>query len=222
MFATDDRDELQDVLNAFQIAMYAVEKDRLGRLICAGHNDLVCELTGYDSADTLDKPLESFMRPKDLARVSAVYAECFETGKPVHASYDIAFPTGPIVLTSTVVPVFGSDNSICRLIGNSVGLKGMDENHYFRLLDDLTRLSVEGSSTLYDALRAIEVRRESGEITPAEEQFLGVFSRLSERALHHSLAIRETLLRAGKTTDPQQHLLDDSALAKAITELTDT
>lgn len=220
MFQTDDREELRELLNAFQVAMYAIEMDCSGSLICAGHNDLGTELTGFSPEDVIEKPLAAFMEPKDAVRATASYMECFETGKPVHASFDVRFPTGPLILASNVVPVFGPDNSVRRLIGNAVGLKFYDDFSYQRLLDDLTRLSVAGAATLFDALRAIEVRRESGDITPAEEQFLTVFGELSERALKHSLAIRDKLRIEGKCPSAEEHFLKEGALAKAILDLT--
>jgi hypothetical protein len=219
LFDTNDRDELRAALDTFQVAMCAVEVGPDGNLVYVGHNDLLMSMLGLSVSSITDKPFETVFASKDVPRISANYQHCMDTRAPVQSKVDVELPGGPVMLTSTIVPVFDATGQIKRVIGNTVGMKFYKKVQYDRLLDKLTRLSTSGASTLFDALRAIEVRRETEDLSPDEERFLAVFDQLSSQALQCSLEIRDLLRDEGKALMGRDQFLSDSALSKAIEEL---
>ena len=198
--------------------MCAVEVCDRGHLVYVGHNDLLTSMFGDSFDDIIDKPFDCFFSAASVDRISSNYWHCIDTRKPVHSKIDVELPTGPVTIASTVVPVLDADGELIRVVGNAVGRKQGRKAVYAAFLDELTALSAEGSSNLFDALRAVELRRESGALSPDEERFLEVFSQLSERALRNSLIIRDKV-RAQGSHAAASEFLAEGELSQAIREL---
>lgn len=220
MFETADRDSLLETMEAFLIPVFMSERDADGHWVSLGHNVRMKEFSGLELVDVRGKRHDAFLAPQDATIADENHLSCAQNRKPVHKVVNARYPSGQILIAVSLIPVVSADGNVRRIIGNQVGMTLKDGVGSSHLLDELTRLSTQSTATLYDALRAIELRSEGNDISPEEQRFLEVFRQLSGRALDYSLTLRDTLRAEARPVEAETDLIANSALSRAIQELT--
>ncbi|MFK7943019.1 MAG: PAS domain-containing protein [Paracoccaceae bacterium] len=220
MFERASRDSLVETMDAFLIPVFMSERNADGHWISLGHNARLKEFSGLELADVMGKRHDAFLTPEDAAIADENHLKCAQGRKPVHTIVNARYPSGQILLAVSLIPVVSADGHVRRIVGNQVGMTLKDGVGTSSLLDELTRLSAQSATTLFDALRAVELRSQSRDISPEEQRFLDVFHHLSGQALDYSLTLRNTLRAEARPVEAESHLIRDSALSRAIHDLT--
>ncbi|MEM7211619.1 MAG: PAS domain-containing protein [Pseudomonadota bacterium] len=221
MFDAQDHDALRAALDAFQVAMFALELDSQDQWTVLCHNAHQTILTGRESDEVAGKRMDTLLPANEYAVVHDRQQECIRTRKPLRAVTMLTHRSGKVMHGTTLIPIIGRDGDVRRIIGNTVGLMRVDGNGKKNMLDEVTRLSAETAISLSDALTAVELRVQKGDTSPGETRFLSVFQRLSERALKNSLEIRERLQDRYTPNMASETFLKQSTVARQIQKLSE-
>lgn len=195
MFNTDDRDALIDVMDSFQIAMFAFDTRDGWDGVLLGRNRAFCRLHEVSQDQDVGLRLSEILSEEDSQFSYSAFERCAASRKSQRTSRAMNYRFGKFRHHTSLIPLIDREGKVFRIIGNVVGHRIADtdvaENS---ALDDLTRLSVESLMPLYKAVHAIELRAaQQGEISPDEQRFLQTFNSLCSEALAASRRLHDAL-----------------------------
>lgn len=220
MFDTNDRDELIDVLDSFQIAMFAVDLTKDGDGILLGRNKAFVRLHDVTPEDDVGRLISEIHNPEDAAFANGANHQCAATRSPMRVTKTMTYDSGKVRHLTSLIPIFDKDGQVSRVIGNVIGRRVKGGDHQLpSALGEMTRLSVETFVPLYKALSATELRAAMGSgISLKEKLFLNAFNRLCRGALTASKQLHTELCNSTRNS-AQEYLLSDGHVARAIRDV---
>ena len=222
MFSTADSGQLKETLEAIQIPAFAIDVGADGVFQVAGVNRINSSISGLHHEAVTGKDVRDLLPPSDARQVAERYRECIESGRPLQYAEELEMPSGHTSWLTSLIPVKSEDGTIRRLIGNSVGFRVDAKGHREdQMVDDLTYLSAISSISIYKVVQTIRDRLDGPDLTAKERRFYRAFSDLCQTALDASNQMRAQMQpEDGKRADRARSLLRESALERAITDLT--
>jgi PAS domain S-box-containing protein len=95
--------------------LLAVEGER--RYRCVAVNESYLAITGMPERAVVGRRLEEFLAPEAAGRTMDRYDAAIARGEPVRHEDDVQSPTGPIIVETTLTPIFDPDGTCCYLLG---------------------------------------------------------------------------------------------------------
>jgi len=223
MFDTKDRDELVDVLDSFQIAMFVADLTDDGDSIIMGRNRAFCRLHDVAPDQDVGLRLTQIHNSEDAAFANAANHKCAAEQAPIRVSRRMNYQVGRVEHQTSLVPVFDADGNVFRIIGNVVGQRVISGQHRLpSIVGEQTRLSVESLMLLPKAIRAIRFFiAEHWDVSAQDKMFLETFCQLCVEALDASRRLNVLLLQTVEAPAAQEYLLAEGDLSRTIREITD-
>lgn len=220
MFDTKDRDELIDILDSFQIAMFAVDLTEEEDAILLGRNRAFCRLHDVAPEQDIGKRMSQILPDDDAAFVNAMHQTCAAAREPIQVATTLTYSVGKVRHLTSLIPVIDPQCNVSRVIGNVVGERLQGSNHTLSLtLDELTRISAESLTPLYKTLRATERRAaKQSDLSPEDQAFLATFNTLCAKALASSRQLHGANSDGDLLPRTQEYLLTEGEVARAVRE----
>ncbi|MHB1223209.1 MAG: ATP-binding protein [Gemmatimonadaceae bacterium] len=95
--------------------LLAVEGER--RYRCVAVNESYLAITGMSERAVIGRRLEEFLTPEAADRTIDRYDAAIALGEPVRHEDDVQSPAGPIIVETTLTPIFDADGGCCYLLG---------------------------------------------------------------------------------------------------------
>lgn len=221
MFQSADLDELRLTLDSIQIPAFAVDVISPEDFRIAGINQAHGAVAGFDNHAVAGKRLTDILSVDDAETIAQRYQRCLCGGTPIQYNEILETPGGQTNWLTSLIPMRNADGEITRLLGNSVGFRvGKDGPDDETLIDEVAYLSAISAMPLFQAIEAVRQRLSSDDLRPEDRQFYRTFLSLCETSIDASRRVRALAAHAAKRGGDPGTLLNDSALADAIEDLT--
>lgn len=113
----DSEERLREIFSHTTDAIFLVRVEPGRRFIYEAFNPASERASGYRNEDVRGKAPEDLM-PRELAgRLNANYRGCLEAGAPIRYQEELAFPAGPRIFDSLLVPIQNGQGQIYRIAG---------------------------------------------------------------------------------------------------------